>query len=99
MIAVAAAVIAHRRADILRHRVEIAEQFLERLVRDLRMLVERLVQLSDIRLVMLRVMDLHRLRIDVWLERIIAIWKFGKFVFHIFLMYYIYLFLATLYAL
>ena len=70
MIGMAAAVVAHGRADVLRHLVDPAQQLLERPVLQLRVLGESLVQLGDVGRVVLVVMDLHRLRVDVRLERV-----------------------------
>ena len=68
-----AAVVAHRRADVLGHLVDLAEQVFEAPRRQLGMFVQRGVQIDDVRLVVLAVMDLHRLGIDVRLERRIII--------------------------
>src|SRR5436305_3500759 len=70
MVGVAAAVIFHRAADRLRHLVEAAQQVLHRLGRQVGVVGERLVQLVVVGRVVLVVMDLHRLRVDVGLERV-----------------------------
>ena len=57
-------------ADRFRHVVEIRQHFRNRLVRDLRIVLGEIVQIGDIGLVMPVVMDLHRLGIDVRLQRI-----------------------------
>jgi hypothetical protein len=46
------------------------------------MFVERGVEIGDVCLVMLPVMNLHRLRVDVRLERGEIVRKLGKFVRH-----------------
>ena len=48
----------------------------------LRMLVERGIQVGDVRLMVLPVMDLHRLRVDVRLERGEVVRELGQFVRH-----------------
>ncbi len=57
---------------VLGQRVEVREHLFDRLVRPLRAL-ERLVRVVDVRLVMLTVVNLHRLRVDVRLERCVVI--------------------------
>ena len=71
-----AAVIAHHSANVFRHRVQITDQILDRLGRQLRLVLERVVDVRDVGLVMLGVMDLHRARIDVRLKRIVGVGKF-----------------------
>ena len=51
-------------------RVDVAKQILDALRLQLGMLLERRVQVGDVRLVMLAVMNLHRLLVDVRFERI-----------------------------
>jgi hypothetical protein len=46
------------------------------------MLLQRGVQVGDVRLVVLSVMNLHRLRVDVRLESAEIVWKFWKLVRH-----------------
>ena len=69
MIPVAAAVVAHGRADVFGHAVHVANQIVEALVVQLGMLVERVVQIRHVGLMMLAVMNLHRLGVDVRFER------------------------------
>ena len=45
-------------------------------------LLERGIQVGDVRLMMLPVMDLHRLRVDVRLERGEVVWELWQFVSH-----------------
>ena len=82
VIPVAAAVVADGRTDRLRDAVEAVEQIVDALALELGRLLERRVQIGDVRLVMLSVMNLHRLRIDVRLERRDVIRKLRKFVCH-----------------
>ena len=75
----APAVVAYRRADILGDAVDPAQQILKRLLLQLGMLVERGVQVVDVRLVMFPVVDLHRLGVDVGFQRpeIVRQWRQG----------------------
>jgi hypothetical protein len=67
---VAAAVVADRPAHRLGQRVDVGEELLERPVGELGGLLERRVQVGDVRLVVLAVVDLHGLRVDVRLEHV-----------------------------
>src|SRR5262245_32845075 len=78
----AAAVVAHRGANVFRDRIDAAAQLVDALRVELRMFFERGVQVGDVCLVMLPVMNLHRLRVDVRLERGEVVRKLGKFVRH-----------------
>ena len=69
VVPVAAAVVAHRRLDVVRHAVDVLDQVVQALVVQLRVLVERGVQVGDVRLMMLAVMNLHRLAVDMRFER------------------------------
>ena len=73
VIVVAAPVVAHRGTDVLRHARDAAEQRLEALLVQRGMLVERRVQVAHVRLMMLAVVDLHRLGVDVRLQRGIVV--------------------------
>jgi hypothetical protein len=66
---VAAAVVAHRRLDVVGHAVDVLQQVVEALVVELGMLVERGVEVGDVCLMMLAVMNLHRLAVDMGFER------------------------------
>ena len=57
---------------------EVLDQILGALALQLRMLLERGVQVVDVRRVMLAVMNLHRLRVDVRLERGEVVRKRGQ---------------------
>ena len=70
VIRVAAAVIAHRCANILGHAVELRDQLLDRELLQIGVAFESFVQIRDVSAVMLVVMDFHRLRVDVGLERV-----------------------------
>src|SRR5579864_8635690 len=89
MIDVSATMIADRRANIFGDRIQISQKSREWFTCDLWMFIERLIQLCDIRLVMLCVMDLHRLCIDVRLKCIVRIRKLWQFVFHCGILAYI----------
>ena len=54
------------------------QQIVERLARELGRLLERRVEIVDVGLMMLAVMDLHRLRVDVRLERVVGVGQRGK---------------------
>ena len=58
--------------------VEVGEDRLDRGVRPRPVPVERLVGVVDVGLVVLVVVDLHRARVDVRLERVEVVRKFGK---------------------
>ena len=77
----AAAVVPDRRALVLGQLVEQREHLLERAVGPLGP-VERLVQVVDVGLVVLVVVDAHRLLVDRRLERVVVVGKRGKLVGH-----------------
>ena len=79
----AAAVVAHGGADRLGQRVEVLDQLLDRLALQLGELLERGVEVVDVGLVVLAVMNLHRLRVDVRLERVERVRQGGEFVGHV----------------
>ena len=58
------------------------QQLLDALALELGCLLQRGIQIGDVRLVMLPVMDLHRLRVDVRLECREIVGKLRKFVRH-----------------
>ena len=82
VVRVAAAVVAHGRADVLGHLAHVGHQRLDALVRKRRMVRERLVEVGHIGVVVLTVMDLHRLRVDVRLERIVRVRKGRQLIGH-----------------
>jgi hypothetical protein len=77
-----AAVVANRRANGFWNAVDAPAQILDALALQLGRLLERGIQVGDVRLVMLSVMDLHRLRVDVRLERGEVVWELWQFVSH-----------------
>jgi hypothetical protein len=72
MIDVPAAVVPNGRPDLLRHLLEAPQQILGRELGQLRIRRDRLVQVVDVRLMVLVVMELHRLRIDIRLQGIVG---------------------------
>src|SRR5690606_39998731 len=82
VIRVAATVVADRRPDLLRHRVEVAHQLLDALRLQVRVALKRLVHVVHISLVMLVMVDPHRLLIDMRLQRVVSIRQRWKFVSH-----------------
>jgi len=72
MVDVAPAVVSDRCPDRFRHLVEAMQQVLDRELGELRIRLEGLVQVVDVGFVMLVVMEFHRLRVDVRLERVVA---------------------------
>ncbi len=82
MIHVAATVVADRRPDVLGNLADVPQKILDALRLQIRILLERGIQVRHICLVMLPVMDLHGLRIDMRLERIEAIRKRWKLMGH-----------------
>ena len=82
VIHVAPAVVADGAADRVRHRGEIFDQILGAFAGEFRRAFERLVDVGHVRLVMLVVVNLHRLRVDVRFERSGGIRKGWKFVGH-----------------
>src|SRR5580704_8715842 len=78
VIRVAAGIVANNSADVLWHLVDPPEQIFDGLGRKRRMILERLVGVGDVGRVVLVVMDLHRLGVDVRLERIETVGKRRK---------------------
>ena len=73
MVGVAPAVVAHRRPNIFGQSIEIADKIFDRFRREVGFAFKRLIQIRDIRLMMLVMMDFHRLCIDVRLERVVGV--------------------------
>ena len=69
VVPVAAAVVADRRLDVVRDAVDVLDQVVQALLMQLGVLVERGIEVGDVRLMMLAVMDLHRLAVDMRFER------------------------------
>src|SRR4051812_19885587 len=82
MVPVAAAVVAHRGANVFGNAVDAAAQILNALRLQLGVLLERGVQVRHVSLMVLPVMNLHRLRVDVRLERSEVVRELGKFMRH-----------------
>ena len=78
----AAAVVADGGADRLGQRVQVLDQVLDALRLQVGVRLERGVQVVDVGLVVLAVVDLHRLRVDVGLERVERVRQAGKLVRH-----------------
>jgi hypothetical protein len=70
VVPVAAAVVADRAADGFRHGGNAFAKFLNALAREIRSGFERLVQIGNVRGVVLAVVDLHGLRVDVGFESV-----------------------------
>ncbi len=73
MIRVAAAVVAHDCANVLRHRFQITDQIFHRFLFEIGFAFDRLVDVVDVSLVMLGMMDFHRLRINVRFQSIVGV--------------------------
>ena len=69
MVPVTAAVVAHRAADVFRHRGEIADERFERLGFQRGVAGDGFVQVIDIGFVMTTMMDFHRQRIEMRFKR------------------------------
>src|SRR5262249_36057531 len=82
MVRVAAAVVPDCGTNVLGHAVDAAQQILDALRLQLGMLVQRRIEIRDVSLMMLAVVNLHRPRIDVRLERIEWVWERGERVSH-----------------
>jgi hypothetical protein len=67
---VAATVVANRRANVIGHRADVTQEVFDALGLKLGIFLERRVQIGHVCLVMLSVMNLHRLGVDVRFERI-----------------------------
>ena len=66
----AAAVVDDRLPDCLGHFLDVAQQFVDRHLREVRVPASGLVQVVHVGLVVLVVVNLHRQRVDVRFERI-----------------------------
>jgi hypothetical protein len=75
---VAAAVVADRRLDVVRNGVDPLYQVLDALALQLGMLLERRIEVVDVRRMMLVVMDPHRLLVDVGLQRVVVVRQWRK---------------------
>ena len=70
---VAAAVVAHRRPDVVGHRIQVGDEVLDRLAFEVGLSRDRLVQVGDVSGMMLAVVDFHRLGVDVRLQRVLRV--------------------------
>jgi hypothetical protein len=82
VVAVAAGVVAHAAADGLGHLRQVGDQRVDVEGREGGMILEEVVGVGDVSLVVLRVVDLHRLRINVRGEGVVSVGKFREFVGH-----------------
>jgi hypothetical protein len=82
MVPMAAAVVAHRAADGVRHGSEIADERFERLAFQRGVAGDGLVEIGDVSRVMLVVMDLHRQRVKVRFERGFVVGQGRQFKWH-----------------
>ena len=77
MIRVATTIIAHGTANVLGHGVQVADQVVDGFASQLVVAFQGGIELGNIGGMMFAMMDFHRLRINVRLERIMRIRKFG----------------------
>src|SRR4051812_46332703 len=82
MIGVTAAVVANGHADVLRNLLDVSAQILDALLGNT-LSIERRIQVGHVRIVMLVVMDLHRLGIDVRFQGVVRIWQRRQCVWHV----------------
>jgi hypothetical protein len=82
VVGVAAAVVADGGADAFGQRVQVLDQVLDALRLQVRVRLEGGIEVVDVGLVVLAVVDLHRLRVDVRLERVERVRQAGKLVRH-----------------
>src|SRR5688572_29975722 len=82
VVPVPAAVVANRRANGFGNAVYAPAQIIDALALQLGRLLEGGIEVGDVRLMMLPVMDLHRLRVDMRLERGVVVWELRQFVSH-----------------
>ena len=64
-------------ADRFRHRADALAKIVDALRREVGVVLQRVVEVRDVGVVMLAVMDFHRLRIDVRLEGVGCVGKCG----------------------
>ena len=78
VVGVTAAVVAHRGTDRLRHLLDPAQEVLDALGGEVRMSLEGVVQLRDVRLVVPVVVDLHRPGVDVGFQGVGGVRQRGQ---------------------
>ncbi len=66
----AAAIVAYRAADVFGNSVQTLQQLVQRLGLQIRMAIQRFIQIGDVRSMMFVMVNLHRLGVDVWLESV-----------------------------
>ena len=76
MIGVSTAIVAHNGPDIFRHIVQVANQVLNRFFLEIGLIFERVIYIRDVGLVMFGIMNFHRPRVDVRLERVVWVGQF-----------------------
>src|SRR2546430_825881 len=76
MVGVAAAVVTDGGANVFGHGIQIANQIFNGFLRQLRLILKRVVNVGDVSLMMFGVMNFHRARVDVWFERVVWVGKF-----------------------
>ena len=64
------------RANIFGHSVEVLDQIFDGFGGQLGLVLERVIDVSDVSLVMLGVVDLHRARVDMRLECVVRVREF-----------------------
>jgi hypothetical protein len=82
VVAVAAGVVAHAAADGLGHLREVGDQRVDVERGEGGVILEEIVGVGDVGLVVLRVVDFHRLRINVRDEGVVSVGEFREFVGH-----------------
>ncbi len=73
MVGVPASVVSHRAPYVCRHGVQIADQFFNRFLLEVRLPGDRLIHVRDVGAVMFVVMNFHCLRVNIRFERIFGI--------------------------
>src|SRR5262249_35818520 len=79
MVEVPAAAVADDGADVVRDAVQVAEERLDAPVAELGVLLDRTVQVVDVRRVVPVVVDLHRLGVDVRFDRVEGVGQRGQY--------------------
>ncbi len=73
----AAAIVAHRAADIFRHAVQILQNVVNRFRLQVRMPFQGLVQIGDVSAMMFVVMDFHRSSVDIRFKCVVRVRQRG----------------------
>ena len=74
--------VAHRQANLFGNGIKIFEKFLNGLSLKIGVFFQCGVEFIRVSLVMLVVMDLHRLGVNVGLQRVVTVWEGWKFKSH-----------------